>query len=356
MPGWIGPAISLGLSAGSTLFNIGQSLRNQREARRARQEQIRQRISGLERTAGNYEGDANALLGHLLGERGEGGERQGGLLYARENTLGELNQFYDQSRSEMRNLFNYAGMSGARSEILMNQLQANREEDLERFGAQFNDQRVGVARDVITASASAYDALREKQKGFQKAGGDTLEEAASSVFERNSEALRGAMDFVSNTRELEGAFENPQQLADLIAESDTNEPVYQEAKTLAKAAAGATLDNDEIEQLGLSKQYTETVMEDGKKYMVTREFDNEAISNMLGKQFEAYAEGKDVSALDFEDLAGEGTSKVVKKRRIYDLGGGEGYNEPVFKQTTRNSGGGYGKPRTTEGGRGVTGL
>lgn len=336
---WIMGAIELGLSAGSTLFNIGQSMRNQRKAREQRREALRQRVAGLQTQAANYSGDAQAMLGHVLGEKGESGERSGGLMYHREGVLSDLNDFYDQSRGQMRNLFNYAGMTGPRSQVLMNQLEANRQEDIADFNTQFNDQLMSASRDVITTSYNAYDALRESQQGFKEAKGvdksgtvwgyspasgrlalryttrEDLEDSAKSIFENNSEAIKGAMEFIGNTQELSEAFESEEQFASLLEERGVADS-YTEARALARAASGATLEDSDIEALGIAREYSEVVDGEDGKYLVTYELDNDALSQMLREQFEAYAEGKDIEGLDFEDMAGEGSAKEVSRTKL----------------------------------------
>lgn len=340
-PFTIGTAATI-LSMGSTIFNIGQSMKNQRAAREQRREALRQRVAGLQAEATNYQGDAGALINHLVGTKDASGERTAGLLGHRENVLGDVNQFYDQSRSQMRNLFNYAGMSGPRAQVLMNQVEQNRTEDLAEFGDAFNEQRTAVTGDILTASSNAYDALREAQQGVQTTsvrrtgklvrrtgalGGTSdpvslyvterdLEEAARGVFEKNASVIEGALDFIGNINEIEEAFEDPEHLQSIIKDHATAEN-YEEAAAFAKAASGASLTDKEIEKLGMQKQYSEVVQGEDGNYLVTYELDNDAISQMLKEQFENYAEGKSLSTVDIGDIAGEGSRKEVKRKKIF---------------------------------------
>lgn len=396
MPAWIPTAIGLGLSAGSTIFNIGQSLKSQREARQRYQDQVNQRVQGLLNEASNFEGDANALLQNLLGTLEQDGTRRGGIMYQAQQQLQDLDRFYDQGEAELKNLFNYAGMQGPRSRVMLNQLAAQRGEDREAFDLQFREARTQVARDVITATNNQFTSVRDTLSSdgsinradsfnqFRASNGlqQAVQNQARSVFENNADILGSVADFVNNVNEVRSAFgEDEQYLVEDMLENEGISESYSQANLLAKAAAGGRLDEDEIERLGLQTEYSTTrseryTDEDGneriRRIRETTTLTPEQISAQLREAFEQYASENDLNVefTGIESVGDVGEAQVettiISDTRVEDIDDDDDDTGPspdltpprdvgsdqadrenrrrARDRAARDSGGGYGRP------------
>lgn len=213
---WLATGLGLlqgATSIGSSIFSVSNALSQQKEQRELYRESLRQRAEGLRTQGTNYSGDVQSMVRHLFGT--------GGVQAALSDQEEQINEFYDKSIAEMQNLFNYAGSSGPRAQVILDQIERQRGEDIEALGENLTGQIESGQIDILNSAYNAYESLTEAQGGSITpgdqsimaatrgggywAGGDTGTGRITYATQEDAKAAQAASSFVENNRDfLEG--------------------------------------------------------------------------------------------------------------------------------------------------------